>query len=215
MSDPFRTAYYDAEATAYDETRGGADRARAAAEAVLSLAPPTGICVDVAGGTGIVSAELAAGGLDVLVADRSAGMLAVASARLPGRLVACDADRLPFADGSVDLVTMIWLLHLLPVEVADSTVAEAVRVLGPQGHLVTTVDKARIEQRAQRARRDDLAHVATRCTGGDGRDRVTKVLAGHGLVPIGSTSFFGATRWPTAAGAGPQEFALVAFQKPD
>jgi septum formation protein len=67
---PDRTAYYDAEAAVYDETRGGGDRARAAAAAVASLVSPPGRLLDVAGGTGSVSAELAALGWDVTVTDR-------------------------------------------------------------------------------------------------------------------------------------------------
>jgi ubiquinone/menaquinone biosynthesis C-methylase UbiE len=196
MSDP---SYYDAEAPAYDESRGGSARARAAADAVLELAPARGVCLDVAGGTGIVSAELAARGLEVLVADRSTGMLQVAATRLPGRVLAADATRLPLPEGSVDLVTAVWLLHLIPGR-ADAVVAEAVRVLRPGGMFVTTVDK-------------DLAHRSTRRNDADERERVTAVLDALGLRPAGVTSFRGDTRWPTA-GDGQQTFAVAAFRKP-
>jgi ubiquinone/menaquinone biosynthesis C-methylase UbiE len=87
--------YYDTEAPVYDETRGGTDRAEAAADAIDSLVPGTGTALDVAGGTGIVSAELAARGWTVLVADASVGMLGVAASRLPGRVLAADAAALP------------------------------------------------------------------------------------------------------------------------
>ena len=50
---------------------------------------------------------------------------------------------LPIGDCSVDLVTAIWLLHLLSADAADQLLAEAARVLRPGGHLVTTVDKLR------------------------------------------------------------------------
>ena len=199
MPDPFRTEYYDAEAPAYDATRGGPARAAAAAVAVLSLVPRAGVCVDVAGGTGIVSAALAARGLDVLVVDRSTGMLGIAGGRLPGRVLAADADRLPFANGSVDLVTMIWLLHLVPGE-ADQIIAEAARVLRPSGSFVTTVDK-------------DLAHGTTRRTDADERGRVGSVLAGFGLELTATTSFRGETRW-TRGDGGPQVFHVAAFRRP-
>jgi ubiquinone/menaquinone biosynthesis C-methylase UbiE len=192
------SSYYDAEAHVYDETRGGRARARAAADAVLSLVPAEGTCLDVAGGTGIVSAELAARGLSVVVTDLSLGMLRVAAARLPGRVVAAAADRLPFADGSVDLVTAVWLLHLLPIEVADRVVAEAARVLRPGGTLVTTVDK-------------DLAHGRARRTNADHSERVSAVAARCGLSFAGGTSFAASTQWASAAGG--QVFAVSAFRR--
>ncbi|HET7682288.1 MAG TPA: class I SAM-dependent methyltransferase, partial [Marmoricola sp.] len=124
---------YDAEAGVYDESRGGRDRARAAAAAVLALVPAGGTALDVAGGTGIVSAELADAGFEVVVADLSLGMLSVAATRLPGRTIAAAAERLPVRDACVDVVTTIWLLHLVPIAVADTVIAEAARVLRPGG----------------------------------------------------------------------------------
>ena len=195
---PERTAYYDAEATVYDESRGGLERARAAAEAVVSLVPAEGRLLDVAGGTGIVSAELARLGFDVVVTDLSQGMLRVAEGRLPGRVLVGSADRLPLADDALDVVSMVWLLHLLPIPVADAAIAEAARVLRPGGYLVTTVDK-------------DLAHGRVRRTGGDAADRVAAVGRRCGLSFVGQTSFTGLTRWQSAEGG--QVFPLVALRK--
>ncbi|MDQ6641289.1 MAG: class I SAM-dependent methyltransferase [Actinomycetota bacterium] len=197
MSDP--SSYYDAEAPAYDESRGGPARATAAADAVLELAPATGVCVDVAGGTGIVSEQLAVRGLDVVVVDRSTGMLRLAASRLSGRVLAADAGRLPFADGSIDLVTTIWLLHLIPRD-ADAVMAEAARILRPGGMFVTTVDK-------------DLAHRATRRSDADEPARITRVLDGLGLRPAGATSFQGETRWSTPGRADRQVFGVAGFRK--
>ena len=194
-----RTAYYDGEAGVYDQTRGGAARAAAAAEAVARLVPTRGRLLDVAGGTGIVSAELADRGWDVVVSDLSAGMLAVARRRLPGRVMVVCADRLPVADGSVDAVTAIWLLHLLPVPVADAVVAEGARVLGPGGHLVTTVDK-------------DLAHGRVRRTPSDAAERVAGVARRAGLQFVGQDSFSGSSVWGSP-GAGDPEFPLAAYRK--
>jgi ubiquinone/menaquinone biosynthesis C-methylase UbiE len=190
--------YYDREAAVYDESRGGAERARNAAVAVATLLPPGGRLLDVAGGTGIVSAELAAQGRDVLVVDLSIGMLRLARERLPGRVAATRADVLPVADVSVDAVTAIWVLHLLPPEVADRVVAEAARVLRPGGRLVTTVDKHRAHGR----------------DGGDAdhRDRVLAVAAQHGLQPVGEAAFSGRSQWGSA-GDGDPVFPLMALVK--
>jgi ubiquinone/menaquinone biosynthesis C-methylase UbiE len=192
------TAYYDAEASVYDDTRGGLARARAAAAAITSLAPVGGTAVDVAGGTGIVSAELARHGFSVLVVDLSVGMLAVARTRLPGRVMAASADRLAVRDASIDLVSTVWLLHLLPIRSADQVVAEASRVLRRGGHFVTTVDK-------------DLAHGRLRRTNADHAERVTAVAGRNGMRFVGATSFEASTQWASAT-AG-QVFAVSAYRK--
>jgi ubiquinone/menaquinone biosynthesis C-methylase UbiE len=196
---PERTAYYDAEAEVYDETRGGVDRARAAAEAVTALVPAVGTALDVAGGTGIVSAELADLGFDVVVADLSPGMLALAEDRMPGRALVASADRLPVRDDSVDLVVMVWLLHLLPIGVADTVLAEAARVVRPGGHLVTTVDK-------------DLAHGRVRRTGADAADRVAAVLARRGLHLVGQRAFSARSKWGSVTSGDPV-FPVAAYRK--
>ncbi|MGW6707080.1 class I SAM-dependent methyltransferase, partial [Streptomyces sp. NPDC054956] len=75
---------YDAEAGAYDATRGGVPRAEAAAAAVLGLLPAgTGTLLDLGCGTGIVTTRIAAArpGLRVLGADASYGMAAMARSR--------------------------------------------------------------------------------------------------------------------------------------
>jgi len=189
---------YDDEAERYDATRGGEERARAAATAVAELVPGTGTAVDVAGGTGSVSAELARLGWSVLVTDASAGMLRVAQRRLPGRVLRAAATRLPVRPASVDLVTTIWLLHLLPVADADRVVAEAARVLRPGGAFVTTVDK-------------DLAHGRARRTNGDHRERVEHECRRVGLAATGSTVFDAQTQW--ASGPDGQRFPVVAFRR--
>ncbi len=196
---PGSRAYYDAEATAYDETRGGAARGRAAAEAVAALVPAGGTLVDVAGGTGVVSVELARLGWSVLVLDGSPGMLAVASGRLPGRVAVSRAERLPVRDGSVDVVTAVWLLHLLDVPTADRVVAEAARVLRPGGHLVTTVDKA-------------LAHGRLPKRPSDNRERLELAARRAGLAFTAATSFSGRSAWGSATDGDPV-FPLAAFLK--
>lgn len=175
-------ARYDAAADDYDETRGGDARATAVAREVARLAPGPGLLLEVAGGTGSVGAALAAAGREVLVLDASAGMLRHAVRRLPGRVVRADARRLPLPDGAVPAVSVVWLLHLLPVADADAVLGEAARVLRPGGVLVTTVDK-------------DLAHGPVRRTDADAADRVAAVCAGLGLEACGSGRVHGETRW--------------------
>jgi len=54
---------YSVEAARYDVTRGGQERAQAAAVAIAELVPHPGTLLDVAGGTIIVSNRIAAHGL--------------------------------------------------------------------------------------------------------------------------------------------------------
>lgn len=133
---------YDLEAPHYDATRGGDERAEAAAAAIRPLLPArTRLLVDVACGTAIVSTRLRAPGRTVVGVDRSAGMLAHARPRLDGGAVRGDAARLPFRAGSADAVTVMWLLHLVDDALVEAVVAECARILRPGGVLVTTVDK--------------------------------------------------------------------------
>ena len=96
--------------------------------------------LEVAVGTGLVHARLARrlGGSGLLVGvDLAPRMLAVTRRQVPGaRLARADARRLPFADGSFDLVWASYLLDLIPAEEMTPLVAEFRRVLGPGGRLV-------------------------------------------------------------------------------
>jgi septum formation protein len=75
---------YSVEAARYDATRGGEERAEAAAAAIAELVPHPGTLLDVAGGTGIVSSHLAERGHQVAVSDLMIEMLRPAQTRLPG-----------------------------------------------------------------------------------------------------------------------------------
>ncbi|MFJ4092857.1 class I SAM-dependent methyltransferase [Kitasatospora sp. NPDC089913] len=202
---------YDGEARAYDATRGGEPRARAAAEALERLLPQgPGTVLDIACGTGIVTRRLQRPGRVVLGVDRSPGMLAAAARRIPGGAVCGDATRLPFASGSVDAVVMVWLLHLLPEDAADAVLAEAARVLRPGGRLVTTVDKeaAHFAQESEvgRATADLRARYAPHAP--DRHARIRDWAAGLGLRPSGEAVFpglgqgRGARKWREVIEAG-------------
>ena len=98
-----------------------------------------GSCVlDVATGPGYAAAAAAARGADVVGLDFSAAMLVTARRQHPALdLREGDAENLPFADGTFDAVVMNFgLLHMPRPERA---VAEAFRVLRPQGRFGFTV----------------------------------------------------------------------------
>jgi SAM-dependent methyltransferase len=188
---------YDREAARYDATRGGNARADAAAQAIETLLPTAaGAAVriaDVGCGTGIVTRRLLRPGRSVIGVDQSAGMAAVATGRLPGRITLGNVTRLPLASGSVDVVTMVWLLHLLDEAEAAAAVAEAGRVLSPGGLLITTVGK----NDAAFDPSDDvgaiLGPVRARFDHGqtDRLDRVLAVGGRHGLTLAAQTTFVG------------------------
>jgi SAM-dependent methyltransferase len=185
---------YDCEAARYDATRGGDARADAAAEAIETLLPK-GVAriADVGCGTGIVTVRLVRPGRSVIGIDRSAGMAAVAAGRLPGRVMLGNVTRLPLASGSVNVVTMVWLLHLLSPAGSAAAVAEAGRVLSPGGLLITTVGKSD----AAFGPADDAAMIvgAVRARFGheqsDRLDRVLGLGGKHHLALAAQTTFVG------------------------
>lgn len=193
---------YDAEAQAYDATRGGAPRAEAAAVAVLGLLPPaTATLLDLGCGTGIVTTRLAAGrpGLRVIGADTSYGMAAMARSRgVP--VVLASGTRLPFRSGSLDAVSAVWLLHLLrsPGLVA-AVIAEAGRVLRPGGTFVTTVDKDAAHDVGSDIDAVLAVHLTT--TPADSAHAVTAHAAASGMSPASEAVFTGHGQGRTPRGA--------------
>ncbi|MEU4034771.1 class I SAM-dependent methyltransferase [Streptomyces collinus] len=184
---------YDEEAAAYDASRGGEPRARAAAAAVLDLIPDRpGRLLDVACGTGIVTRRLAAArpALRVTGADLAPGMARRAAARLPGSVLLADGRRLPFPDAAFDAVTSVWLLHLLagPADVR-AVVTECARVLRPGGVYVTTVDKAAAHDVGSDI--DAVLAARPRRPAQDAADAVTAHAGDAGLAPAGHAAFPG------------------------
>jgi ubiquinone/menaquinone biosynthesis C-methylase UbiE len=108
--------------------------------------------LDVATGTGALLRELARRDVRPIRAlgiDRSRAMLSRAASLLgSSTLVEADARALPFPDGSFDLVTVCYLLHLLAVEDRQRVLQEVHRVARPAGRVVAiTVDTPRRELR--------------------------------------------------------------------
>ena len=128
-------AAFTRSAARYDARAEVQVRVRERALALVSSAAPAARRVlDVGAGTGALLAALAAArpGLAATAVDLAPGMCAAARAAAPGaRVAAADAEALPFADGSFDLVvstsTLQWLPRLGPA------LAEVRRVLAPGG----------------------------------------------------------------------------------
>ncbi|MBB4287488.1 class I SAM-dependent methyltransferase [Roseospira goensis] len=96
-----------------------------------------GLALDLAGGTGDIADELSDGGWAVVVCDASEGMMATGRDRNAGprvRWVGGDAERLPFPDGTFDLVTLGFGLRNFRDR--DAALAEIVRVLAPEGRFL-------------------------------------------------------------------------------
>jgi demethylmenaquinone methyltransferase/2-methoxy-6-polyprenyl-1,4-benzoquinol methylase len=97
---------------------------------------PGEVALDLAGGTGDVAFRLAKRGAQVTVADPSAGMMAVGRGRPGGGdvdWVEAEAEDLPFAEASFDLVTIAFGIR--NVTRLDAALGEIHRVLKPGGRL--------------------------------------------------------------------------------
>lgn len=184
---------YDSQASRYDESHGGEERAEAAARAVEVLLEPTSsIVVDVGGGTGIVARRLRRlrrPGRAVIVMDQSSGMSTRAQRRLPGRVVRADGAALPLKDSSVDAVVCVWILHLLPPAMVTEVISQVARVIRPGGLFVTTVDKASAVNDGS-----DVADLLAPLRSGAASDHSADLLdttRSLGLHPVDSVVFTG------------------------
>ncbi len=127
---------FDARAARYDEST--MHRSVAAVTAGFVDLSGVGVVLDVATGTGLVLREIAARAADpeLIGVDISPGMLQIARSHLPQvAWIEAEASRIPIPSASVDLITCVTALHIIP-SVADAA-AEWRRVLRPGGRLVT------------------------------------------------------------------------------
>ncbi|MDX2257738.1 MAG: class I SAM-dependent methyltransferase [Hyphomicrobiaceae bacterium] len=98
--------------------------------------------IDVACGTGrfLRDVRLAFPAIELTGIDLSEAYLAEATAHLgrlrPARLIVGNAEAMPLADASQDIVTSVFLFHELPPEVRRTVASEMARVLKPGGRLV-------------------------------------------------------------------------------
>lgn len=100
---------------------------------VAALAPR--LVLELAAGTGVVTAELVARGLDVVATDLNPPMVELGRSQVPGASwQQADATALPFDDGSYDAVVCQFGVMFLPDKPA--AFAEARRVLTPGGTLL-------------------------------------------------------------------------------
>jgi ubiquinone/menaquinone biosynthesis C-methylase UbiE len=133
--DDVRGAYTDW-AEVYDGPNPLIDVEEVALRSLLADVPP-GRALDVACGTGRVTAILAELGHDVTAVDATPAMLARAEAKgIRATFLSGDMERLPVGDGSFDVVTCA--LSLTHVVKLDAAIAEMARALEPGGTLVLT-----------------------------------------------------------------------------
>lgn len=113
--------------------------------------------IEVGAGTGNFLSLFTGIGNPLVAADLTPGMLRVARERNPQLLLAAgDGARLPFADGSFDLVTSAHAMHHIPEPVP---VLEEMRRLVRGGGRLLVVDLAAPDDPAEAARADEVMTI--------------------------------------------------------
>lgn len=144
--------------------------------------------LDVGCGTGGMLAALGRFG-NVTGIDRSEEALRFARERNRGALARGTLERLPFADGSFDLVTSFDVLYHLGVSDDVGALNEIARVLRPGGLLLVRVPAFE----ALRSRHDEAVHTRQRY----GKRELTDKLRSAGLEPV-LVSFANCLLFPVA-----------------
>src|SRR4051812_4157501 len=153
------TRYHDAAAEHYDTKWGvdygdiGRDQVRGKLRKILGKPLPTfERSLEIGAGTGYFTLNMLQDGIvhEATATDISPGMLDALQAnaeRLGVRVqtVACDAERLPFAEASFDLVLGHAVLHHLPH--LDVAFSEFLRVLKPGGRCLFAGEPSRTGDR--------------------------------------------------------------------
>ena len=194
-------AHWDRRAAHFDEDFGhsiGTPAERVAWDRILTLVVPGRSALDAldAGcGTGFLSFELAARGHRVTGIDFAPAMIAEARRKaseraLPVTFEAGDAERLPWAEASFDLVMSRHVVWTLPHP--EAAIDEWIRVLRPGGRLVVVdsqLDAATGLAPSQNARTSpEYAAIGDRLPflGGRSREQIEALLRAHGLASVAS-----------------------------
>jgi ubiquinone/menaquinone biosynthesis C-methylase UbiE len=171
---------------------------RAAWDRILDLVLPLGRkldALDVGCGTGFLTFELAGRGHRVTGVDFAPAMIAEARRKATERSMSvrveeADAEQLPFASGSFDLVISRHLLWTLPHP--EAAIDEWIRMLRPDGRLVVVdgqFDAGALVAPASSARASqEYAAIGDQLPflGGRSREEIVSLLTAHGLRNVGS-----------------------------
>jgi len=194
-------AHWGKRAAHFDEDFGHSictEAERAAWDRILDLALPRRGALDAldAGcGTGFLSFELAGRGHRVTGIDFAPAMLAEARRKAVDRGISIrfeegDAEQLPFASGSFDLVVSRHVLWTLPHP--EAAIDGWIRVLRPGGRLVVIDGQFDpgflVHQRENARTSDEYAAIVDQLPflGGRPRQEIETLLKAHGLVNVGS-----------------------------
>ena len=204
QTDPVKqqvAAHWGRRAAHFDEDFGHSIRTaaeRAAWDRIfdLVLSGRSGLDVLDAGcGTGFLSLELASRGHRVTGVDFAPAMLAEARRKASEQRAAirfedADAEQLPFASGSFDLVVSRHVLWTLPHP--EEAIDEWIRVLWPGGRLAVIdgqFDPGFLTHQRENARASaEYTEIGDRLPflGGRPREEIETLFKAHGLVNVGS-----------------------------
>jgi SAM-dependent methyltransferase len=139
--------FYTEEAGSYETVRYGSRYGRLfraihedAVESILARKTVWKNAADIASGTGQLLAPLLRNAELTVANDLTPAMLEVSRKRFASMqnlaFCVCDAQRLPYADGSFEIVGSARFLHLFANDVQAAFVAEMARVVAPGGLLI-------------------------------------------------------------------------------
>ena len=204
QSDPVKqqvAAHWGRRAAHFDEDFGHSIRTpaeRAAWDRIFDLVLGGRDALDVldaGSGTGFLSLELASRGHRVTGIDFAPAMLAEARRKAAERDAAisfeeADAEQLPFAPGSFDLIVSRHVLWTLPHP--EAAIREWIRVLRPGGRLAVIDGQFdpnfSVHQNENARTSNEYAAIGDRLPflGGRPREEIETLLRAHRLVDVGS-----------------------------